>query len=100
VYYYFVDHLGNTRSMTGAAGSVCFKADYLPYGAENTPSGFTNSCNTTYKFTGYERDSETGGWDSFERAQRARVGGPCFASLAKRGACSVVKGATGFASRR
>ena len=74
VYYYFVDHLGNTRSMTAAAGSVCFKADYLPYGAENTPSGFTNSCNTSYKFTGYERDAETGLDYAFARYYNQRLG--------------------------
>jgi RHS repeat-associated protein len=74
VYYYFVDHLGSTRSMTNAAGSACFKADYLPYGAENTPSGFTDSCNTSYKFTGYERDGETGNDYAFARYYNQRLG--------------------------
>ena len=32
---------------------------YLPYGAENTPSGFSNTCSTRYRFTGFERDLET-----------------------------------------
>ncbi|HEV2248758.1 MAG TPA: hypothetical protein VGW37_19105, partial [Terriglobia bacterium] len=60
VYYYFTDYLGSTRAVTNAAGSPCYEADFLPYGAENTPSGFTNSCSPNYKFTGYERDPETG----------------------------------------
>jgi RHS repeat-associated protein len=41
--------------------------DFLPYGLENTPSGFTNSCSTNYKFTGYERDTETGNDYAFAR---------------------------------
>src|SRR5260370_40377504 len=58
VYYYFVDHLGSTRIMTQANGTVCFNADYFPYGQEI--DFITPACNTTYKFTGYERDGETG----------------------------------------
>ena len=46
VYYYFVDHLGSTRTVTNATGTPCYEADYLPYGYENTPSGFTNTCST------------------------------------------------------
>jgi RHS repeat-associated protein len=74
VYYYFVDHLGSTRAMTTAAGSVCFKADYLPYGAENTPSGFASTWSTSYKFTGYERDAETGLDYAFARYYNSRLG--------------------------
>ena len=59
VYYYFADHLGSTRVVTTSTGSPCYEADFLPYGTENTPSGFTNTCSTNYKFTGYERDAET-----------------------------------------
>lgn len=59
VYYYFVDHLGSTRVVTTATGTACYEVDYFPYGAENTPSGFSNSCTTRYRFTGYERDAET-----------------------------------------
>ncbi len=67
VYYYFADHLGSTRVVTNASGAPCYSADFLPYGLENTPSGFTNSCSTNYKFTGYERDSETGNDYAFAR---------------------------------
>jgi RHS repeat-associated protein len=67
VYYYVSDHLGSTRVVTNASGSPCYEADFLPYGLENTPSGFTNSCSTNYKFTGYERDTETGNDYAFAR---------------------------------
>jgi RHS repeat-associated protein len=53
--------------VTNASGIPCYKADFLPYGLENTPSGFTNSCSTNYKFTGYERDTETGNDYAFAR---------------------------------
>jgi RHS repeat-associated protein len=59
VYYYFVDQLGSTRVVTTATGTACYEVDYLPYGTENTPSGFSNACSTRYRFTGYERDLET-----------------------------------------
>jgi hypothetical protein len=48
VYYYFADALGSTRAarrlrperfygMTNSSGTVCFSADYYPYGQENAP---------------------------------------------------------------
>jgi RHS repeat-associated protein len=57
VYYYFVDQLGSTRSVTQANGTVCFSADYYPYGKE---LDYITTCPQNYKFTGNERDSETG----------------------------------------
>jgi RHS repeat-associated protein len=80
VNYYFVDHLGSTRVVTNATGSACYEADFLPYGTENTPSGFSNNCSTNYKFTGYERDTETaygtssGNDYAFARYYNARLG--------------------------
>jgi RHS repeat-associated protein len=59
VNYYFVDHLGSTRVVTDATGTACWEADYYPYGQEKTPAGFSDTCSTHYKFTGYERDPET-----------------------------------------
>jgi RHS repeat-associated protein len=59
VNYYFVDHLGSTRVLTDATGTACWEADYYPYGQEKTPAGFSDTCSTHYKFTGYERDPET-----------------------------------------
>lgn len=72
VNYYFVDHLGSTRVMTSASGSVCFKMEYYPYGQEQPNS--TTTCNTSYKFTGYERDAETGNDYAFARHYNPRLG--------------------------
>ena len=57
-YYYFTDHLGTSRVTTTAIGTVCYDADYYPYGAEQHV--YVNTCGQNYKFTGKERDSETG----------------------------------------
>jgi RHS repeat-associated protein len=80
VYYYFADHLGSTRLVTTATGTACYEVDYLPYGTENTPSGFSNTCSTRYRFTGYERDLETaygtsaGNDYAFARYYNSRLG--------------------------
>lgn len=63
------DHLGSPRVITNSSGSVVSRHDYLPFGEElgagtggrTTSMGFSNSGdNNRKKFTGYERDSETG----------------------------------------
>jgi RHS repeat-associated protein len=74
VYYYFVDHLGSTRIMTQANGTVCFDAEYFPYGQELDHTNTCNTINTTYKFTGYERDGETGLDYAFARYYNDRLG--------------------------
>ena len=40
-----------------STGTMCYDADFEPYGAEHA---YTNSCAQNYKFTGKERDSESG----------------------------------------
>ena len=78
--HYFADHLGSTRVVTNSSGSPCYEADFLPYGTENTPAGFTKTCSTNYKFTGYERDAETaygtssGNDYAFARYYNSRLG--------------------------
>ncbi|HVB99835.1 MAG TPA: RHS repeat-associated core domain-containing protein, partial [Candidatus Dormibacteraeota bacterium] len=72
VYYFFVDQVGSTRAMTDQSGSVCFQMDYFPYGQENTPAGVNNTCSTSYLFTGYERDAETGLDYAFARYYNSR----------------------------
>ncbi len=57
VYYYFGDRLGTSRIITASAGSVCYEADFLPFGAERV---LTDTCAQNYKFTGHERDPESG----------------------------------------
>lgn len=64
VEYYQLDALGNVRVVTDQAGHVLERHDYLPYGEECT----TGPCATNpgagagqpKKFTGKERDTETG----------------------------------------
>jgi RHS repeat-associated protein len=58
--YYATDHLGTVRftktiDETGAVTTTTH--DYEPFGVEITP---TDECDNTHKFTGHERDTETG----------------------------------------
>jgi RHS repeat-associated protein len=58
--YYATDHLGTVRftktiDETGAVTTTTH--DYEPFGVEITP---TDECGNTHKFTGHERDLETG----------------------------------------
>jgi RHS repeat-associated protein len=55
--YYVGDFLGSSRVMTTNTGTVCYDADFPPYGQERA---YTNNCTqNAYKFEGKERDSET-----------------------------------------
>jgi RHS repeat-associated protein len=64
VTYYHLDAIGNVREVTNQAGQVVERHDYLPFGEECT----TGPCATNpgvgagqpKKFTGKERDNETG----------------------------------------
>jgi RHS repeat-associated protein len=63
--YLTADHLGSTRVITDPAGNCVSRYDYLPFGEEITTANRTStSCyttgNLTLKFTGKERDVETG----------------------------------------
>jgi RHS repeat-associated protein len=55
-YSVFSDHLGSTRLVTGMDKSISQNLDYLPYGELNS----SDSGTTSHKFTGKERDSESG----------------------------------------
>jgi RHS repeat-associated protein len=57
VFYYFSDHLKTASVITDSAGVVKAESDYYPWGGELQ---FTNNDTNHYKFTGKERDSETG----------------------------------------
>jgi len=57
VHYYFHDHLNSTNVITDNLGNVVEEEDFYPYGGEiPIVSGDSNR----YKFTGKERDSESG----------------------------------------
>jgi len=59
VFYYFGDHLGTSRVIVQAGqASPCYDADYYPFGGEAVIA--TNTCPQNYKFTGKERDTESG----------------------------------------
>jgi RHS repeat-associated protein len=55
--YYFEDHLGSTDIVTNPTGGIVEESDYVPYGGEVAISG---SDPNHYKFTGKERDLESG----------------------------------------
>jgi len=61
VYYYFSDHLGSSRAIAvgngGNAGTLCFDADFYPFGGHRP--AYVDTCSQNYKFAGMERDSET-----------------------------------------
>ena len=71
--YYVEDLLGSSRVMTTNTGTLCYDADFYPYGGERT---YTNSCPTAnnYKFEGKERDTETGNDDFGARYYSNRFG--------------------------
>ena len=57
-FYYFADHLGTSRVIVQAGQtSPCYDADFYPFGGERI---VTDTCDSAYKFTGKERDSESG----------------------------------------
>jgi len=68
-YFAHADHLGSTRVLTDINGSGYDNYDYLPFG--ETMSG---GWGTTHKFTGDERDSETGLDHTFFRQYSSSLG--------------------------
>ena len=59
IFYYFADHLGTSRGIVKAGQTAaCYDADFYPFGQEAI--NYANTCSQNYKFTGKERDSETG----------------------------------------
>jgi RHS repeat-associated protein len=59
--YYHGDHLGSSRFLSSYNGTPMWEATYLPYGQEwNGPSGGGPVSPNHYKFTGKERDGESG----------------------------------------
>jgi RHS repeat-associated protein len=57
VFYYFSDHLKTASVITDASGNIKSDSDYYPWGGELQ---FVANDSNHYKFTGKERDTETG----------------------------------------
>jgi RHS repeat-associated protein len=58
VFYYYTDPLvGSTLAIYQSSGSLCYQGVYYPFGGEKV---YTNTCAQNYKFTGLERDTESG----------------------------------------
>jgi len=57
VHYYFSDHLKSADVITSNLGAIQEESDYFPYGGEKVVTG---SDINNYKFTGKERDTESG----------------------------------------
>ena len=57
VVYYVADHLGTSRIVVSSTGAILDESDFYPFGGERV---ITSSSGNTYKFTGKERDSESG----------------------------------------
>ena len=57
--FYLKDHLGSIRVANGSDGTLLSARNYFSYG-ETQQEYINSSYNTKYKFTGKERDTETG----------------------------------------
>jgi RHS repeat-associated protein len=57
VNYYVADHLGSSHVVTNSSGTILDDSDFYPYGGERS---YASSSGNTRKFTGKERDSESG----------------------------------------
>jgi RHS repeat-associated protein len=57
VNYYFADHLGTARIVANSSCTPVDDSDFYPFGGERV---YLNSSPQNYKFTGKERDSESG----------------------------------------
>jgi RHS repeat-associated protein len=61
MHYYFSDHLGSHGVVENATGTVCEQdIDYYPYGGVENDYCSGSGVAQHYKFTGKERDSESG----------------------------------------
>jgi RHS repeat-associated protein len=72
VYFYYADQTGSTTVMTNASGTPCYQATFTPYGEEQATQ--TTCQQNNYKFTGFERDAETGLDYAFARYYDSRLG--------------------------
>jgi RHS repeat-associated protein len=71
VYFYHTDPAGTPLAMTDSSGNVVWKADYKPFGEENSTSG---SAANDRRFVGKEKDEETGLSYFGARYENAKIG--------------------------
>jgi len=57
IYFYLTDHLGSSTVIANSLGETLDESDFYPFGGELSIS---NSLPSHYKYTGKERDAETG----------------------------------------
>jgi RHS repeat-associated protein len=71
IYYYAEDFLGTSRQIYTSSSTVCYDADFYPFGGERD---VTNTCAQNYKFEGKERDAETNNDDFGARYYSSQFG--------------------------
>ena len=71
VHYYLADRLGSARVMVNSTGGIVEESDFLPYGTERV---ITDTLDNTYKFTGHERDTESGLDHTLHRQYASNLG--------------------------
>ena len=69
--FYAEDMLGSSRVMVQSNGTLCYDADFTPFGGERS---ITATCAQSYKFEGKERDTETQNDDFGAREYSWRMG--------------------------
>ena len=69
--YYAEDLLGSSRVIVQSNGTLCYDADFTPFGSERS---YTSNCTQNYKFEGKERDTETANDDFGARYYTWRFG--------------------------
>ncbi|MBN1500306.1 MAG: hypothetical protein JW982_09125 [Spirochaetes bacterium] len=72
IYYYHPDHLGSSSVVTDRNGKFYEHMEYFPYGETWINDRSTNE-NLPYKFTGAEKDTETGLYYHGHRYRDARL---------------------------
>jgi RHS repeat-associated protein len=71
VFFYYSDPAGTPLAMTDTNGTVVWRADYKPFGEEET---VTPSPENVMKFAGKEKDKETGLYYFGARYMKAEIG--------------------------
>ena len=71
VFFYYTDPAGTPVAMTDANGTVVWRADYKPFGEEQS---ITGTVENNEKFVGKEKDKETGLYYFGARYMKAEIG--------------------------